>query len=175
SYSSGSAPRLTGPKLRDGSPNVRTSLPMSRRGSGSSPQPRPDLGPVGGTVKQRRQSCELLFSNLLLAETGNSCKRAFVATAVPGADDSRSRFGSESEWPSLTRDSTGCGRVRFSSILAMPWNPYRDEWAAANGSRVPGWICCSELGRDPSEYRMIACWKDDENNRLQSETISAAS
>ena len=49
----------------------------------------------------------------------------------------------------------------------MPWNPYLEEWAAANGSRVRGWICCSELGSDPSEYRMIACWRDDEDNRLQ--------
>ena len=49
----------------------------------------------------------------------------------------------------------------------MPWNPYLEEWAAANGSRVRGWICCSELGSDSSEYRIIACWRDDENNRLQ--------
>jgi len=49
----------------------------------------------------------------------------------------------------------------------MPWNPYLEEWAAANGSRVRGWICCSELGSDRSEYRMVACWRDDEDNRLQ--------
>jgi hypothetical protein len=61
----------------------------------------------------------------------------------------------------------GHGRIRFSSILAMLWNPYLEEWAAATGSRVRGWICCSRLGSDPSEHRMIACWRDDEDNRLQ--------
>ncbi|MDQ6879096.1 MAG: class I SAM-dependent methyltransferase [Candidatus Dormibacteraeota bacterium] len=49
----------------------------------------------------------------------------------------------------------------------MAWNPYLEEWAAAKGSRVHGWICCSELGSSLSEYRMLACWRDDEDNRRQ--------
>jgi hypothetical protein len=49
----------------------------------------------------------------------------------------------------------------------MAWNPYFEEWAAANGVRVAGWICCSELGTDPLEHRTSACWCDDSNNRGQ--------
>ncbi len=49
----------------------------------------------------------------------------------------------------------------------MAWNPYLEEWAAANSSRVPGWICWSELGNDPSEYRITSCWRDDQDNRRQ--------
>jgi hypothetical protein len=49
----------------------------------------------------------------------------------------------------------------------LSWNPYLDEWAAANGSRVRGWICGSELGSDPAESRRLSCWRNDEENRRQ--------
>lgn len=48
---------------------------------------------------------------------------------------------------------------------AMTWNPYLDEWAAAIGSRVRGWICYGQLGADPSAHRPLACWPDTEHNR----------
>lgn len=47
----------------------------------------------------------------------------------------------------------------------MAWNPYLDEWAAARGGRVRGWICYGQLGADPSEHRALACWPDNEHNR----------
>jgi hypothetical protein len=47
----------------------------------------------------------------------------------------------------------------------MAWNPYLDEWAAAHGSRVRGWICNGQLGVDASEHRALACWPDTEHNR----------
>ncbi len=49
----------------------------------------------------------------------------------------------------------------------MAWNPYLEAWAGANGSRAHGWICSSEVGSDPSEYRITACWRDDQDNRRQ--------
>jgi hypothetical protein len=47
----------------------------------------------------------------------------------------------------------------------MSWNPYLEEWAAAQGSRVLGWICHGQLGADPSEHRTLACWPNTEHNR----------
>jgi hypothetical protein len=47
----------------------------------------------------------------------------------------------------------------------MTWNPYLDEWAAAHGSRVRGWICCGQLGANLSDHRALACWPDTEHNR----------
>jgi hypothetical protein len=49
----------------------------------------------------------------------------------------------------------------------VAWNPYLEAWAAANGVPVPGWICGSELGSNPSEYRETACWRHDEDNQSQ--------
>lgn len=47
---------------------------------------------------------------------------------------------------------------------AMAWNPYLDEWAAAHGGRVRGWICYGQLGADLSGHRVLACWPDSEYN-----------
>jgi hypothetical protein len=49
----------------------------------------------------------------------------------------------------------------------MPgWNPYLDDWAAACGHRVGGWVA-TEFGRNPLERRPLAAWRGTKGNRHQ--------